>query len=87
MRSEGHGKTLLSDLKPGERCRVNALLFTWRPVMRRLMSIGLLPGEELIVERISPEYLIRFGFTRLAINRTIAREIVVDKMAVAPGNR
>lgn len=81
------GETALSNLKAGERGRINALLFAWRPVMRRLISIGLLPGEELIVERSSPEYLIRFGFTLLAINRTLARDIIVDKMTFTPGNR
>ncbi len=81
------GKSLLTGLKPGEQGRIEALLFSGRPVTRRLISLGLLPGEIITLEQTYPEYLIRFGFTRLALNRKAARLIVVRKIASLTGKR
>lgn len=81
------GKSLLTGLKPGEQGKVEALLFPERPVTRRLISLGLLPGEIIVLEQDYPEYLIRFGFTRVALNRKVARMIVVHKLASFPGKR
>lgn len=78
-------RVLLSEMRPGERGRVAALLRSRNPAARRLMVLGFLPGEIFILERNSPEFLIRYGFTCLAMNRRAARGILVEILAGSPG--
>lgn len=66
-------------LKPGERGQVAAYLDPQNLTARRLALLGLVPGEFFSVERSLPEILIRFGYTRVAINRKLARQIMIIK--------
>jgi ferrous iron transport protein A len=45
--------TDLSKLAPGERARITAI-GAIGPMKRRLMDMGLLPGEEVLVQKIAP---------------------------------
>lgn len=80
-------RVLLSSLKPGQSGRVVSYLHPEQPAMRRLAVLGFLPGEFFTLELCRPDYLIRFGYTRVAINKKIARNILVYKMALPFGKR
>lgn len=80
-------KQLLATMSPGDRGEVISFFHSGSTAVRRLASIGFLPGEKFILERCWPDYLIRFGYTRLAMNRTLAREIMVYNMKVSSGYR
>lgn len=71
---------LLSQMQPGERGRIVALEYPADEPPERLLVLGLLPGEELVLEQRFPGFLIRFGCTRLAVNRKVADMIRVSKM-------
>ena len=85
MREKNATKILLAAMKPGDRGEVLSFLHPEQPAMRRLASLGFLPGEKFTLERRSPDYVIRFEYTRLAINRKLAREILVGNMMVSSG--
>ncbi|HOB87146.1 MAG TPA: FeoA family protein [Bacillota bacterium] len=74
----------LKDLEPGAKGMVADLVFAEPQILRRLTTLGLIPGELVVVEQCRPDYLIRFGYTRLAINRRVAEGIKVYKMAGSP---
>jgi len=44
----------LSNLKPGEQGRIIKLESTIGPLRRRLMDMGVLPGELVKVEKVAP---------------------------------
>ncbi len=77
MKRRSAEKMLLAAMKPGQIGEVISFLHPETPAVHRLAALGFLPGEKFIVERCRPDYLIRFGYTRLAINRKLAREILV----------
>jgi Fe2+ transport system protein FeoA len=87
MQRKAVEKLLLDALKPGDQGEVVSFLHPEYPAMRRLAALGFLPGEKFILERCRPDYLIRFGYTRLAMNKRLAREILVCKMEVFFGYR
>lgn len=87
MRTKANEKVLLAVMKPGDQGEVLSFLHPEYPAMRRLAALGFLPGERFILERCRPGYLIRFGYTRLAMNRVLAREILVCKMEASFGYR
>lgn len=72
---------LLRWMKPGQRGRVYSFAESNEPVIRRLVVLGFLPGEDFVLERNRPDYLIRFGYTRIAINRGVAGKILVRILA------
>lgn len=82
MRRKAAEKLLLAAMKPGDQGEVLSFLHPEYPAMRRLAALGFLPGEKFTLERCRPDYLIRFGYTRLAMNQMLAREILVCKMEV-----
>ncbi len=78
---------LLHHMRPGQAGEVASFLEPGQPAVRRLMVFGFLPGEKFILERCQPDYLIRFGWTRVAINKRIACGILVQKLARTMINR
>lgn len=78
---------LLHHMRPGQSGEVASFLEPGQPVVRRLVVLGFLPGEKFILERCQPDYLIRFGWTRVAINRRVARGILVQKLPRTMINR
>lgn len=45
--------TNLAKLAPGDRARITAV-GSIGPMKRRLMDMGLLPGEEVVVQKVAP---------------------------------
>ncbi len=83
MKRREQRKSLLTRLKPGDTAVVSSFLRPEQNSFRRLAALGFLPGENFILERNFPCYLIRYGYTRLAINRKTARGIMVYKLEAA----
>jgi len=79
---EAGDKRVLAALKPGDQGEVISFLNPADPAIHRLVSLGFLPGEKFILERRRPGYLIRFGYTRLAMDRRLAMAILVYKVKV-----
>jgi len=44
----------LSVLKPGEKGRIKRLESTICPMRRRLMDMGVIPGEQIRMEKVAP---------------------------------
>lgn len=70
------GFRLVSDLAPGETSEVVSL---GEEASRRktLSAFGLVPGSEITVIQQRPACVVRVGETELALDREIAREILV----------
>ncbi|ANH83140.1 iron transporter [Niabella ginsenosidivorans] len=70
---------LLSELKPGQRARIQK--FTTEDIFLKLMEMGCLPGEEIEVIKIAPLHdpisISVAGYT-LSLRLDEARFIVVD---------
>jgi ferrous iron transport protein A len=67
----------LSQVAPGQRVRLAALT-TEHHVARRLAELGLTPGIELeIIQDAGGPLLVAVRNTRLAVRRTVARNILV----------
>jgi len=71
-----------SELRPGERATVLCLGATATERHRTLTVFGVAPGAELTVVQQQPACVIKVGETELALDREIAREILVE-----PGER
>ena len=67
---------MVSDLAPGETSEVVSL---GAQASRRktLSAFGLVPGSEVTVVQQRPACVVRIGETELALDREIAREILV----------
>ena len=71
----------LTQLGPGERGRITYIKPRHHERLHRLSSFGLTPGTVIEVHQRSPAFCIRFEGTELAINRDVAEDIFVAKMA------
>ncbi len=72
----------VSDLRPGTRASVLCLGPTATERHRTLTVFGLVPGADVTVLQQQPACVIKVGETELALDREIAREILVEP---APG--
>ena len=71
----------LPDLAPGERGRVTFIKPKHHHRLHRLNSFGLIPGTIVEVHQRSPAFCIRYEGTEIAINRDVAEDIYVTRMA------
>jgi len=70
----------LSELKSGERGTI--ISFESTELELKLMEMGCLPGEEVIVEQIAPlgdPISIRIAGYSLSLRKNEARQIIVDR--------
>ncbi len=69
----------LADLKPGQSGRITALATTGA-LRRRLMDMGLLPGQEILVEKVAPlgdPLEVQVRSYHLSLRRTEAQQVAV----------
>lgn len=71
----------LSKLKAGERGKVAYITTRLHASLDRLSSIGVIPGLELAVHQKYPSIVIQFGETQLALDKDIANNIYVRRLA------
>lgn len=70
----------LSELKSGEKARISS--FDSPELELKLMEMGCIPGEEVVVEQIAPlgdPISIRIAGYSLSLRKNEARQIIVDK--------
>ncbi|SDD76183.1 FeoA family protein [Niabella drilacis] len=76
---EQQKELLLSDLKPGQRARIQK--FTTEEIFLKLMEMGCLPGEEIEIIKVAPlndPISISVAGYTLSLRLDEARFIVVD---------
>ncbi len=80
-RQEGDvGVVALTELKAGEKGEIAYLAATDASKMQKLMSMGVLPGSDLLVTRTFPSYIFKVGHSEFAVDGELAREIFVRKV-------
>ncbi|GAB4093372.1 FeoA family protein [Flaviaesturariibacter terrae] len=70
----------LSELKQGERGRIQS--FSSSELELKLMEMGCIPGEEVVVEQIAPlgdPISIKIAGYSLSLRRNEAQEIIVER--------
>jgi ferrous iron transport protein A len=70
----------LSELKSGERATIHS--FESSELELKLMEMGCIPGEEVVVEQIAPlgdPISIRIAGYSLSLRKNEAKQILVDK--------
>ncbi len=73
------GVVALTELKAGEEGEIAYLAATDVSKMQKLMSMGVLPGCDLVVTRTFPSYVFKVGHSEFAVDSELAREIFVRK--------
>jgi len=48
--------------------------------MQKLMAMGVLPGNRIILVQAFPSYIFRVGFSEFAIDTALAKEIFVRRI-------
>ena len=79
-RQEGDvGVVALTELKAGEQGEIASLAASDAGKMQKMMSMGVLPGNNLKVTRTFPTYIFKVGHSEFAVDAELAREIFVRK--------
>jgi Fe2+ transport system protein FeoA len=62
----------LSDMRPGERLPVLRLSEDDPDLLRKILSLGILPGDLVVLLRRSPAFVFEVGRSQFAIDRELA---------------
>ncbi|MEJ2719646.1 MAG: metal-dependent transcriptional regulator [bacterium] len=65
----------LSALRPGEEGTVAYISSRFHVRLTRLASLGLMPGQVVVVKQVRPSFVVAYGETELAIEKDVADEI------------
>ena len=79
-RSGDLGVVPLTEFKSGQEGEIAYLLTEDNKKMQKLMAMGVLPGNRIMLVQSFPSYIFRVGFSEFAIDTALAREIFVRKM-------
>ena len=69
----------LTEFKPGQEGEIAYIQTEDNKKMQKLMAMGVLPGNRIILVQSYPSYIFRVGFSEFAIDTALAREIFVRK--------
>ncbi|HUT76224.1 MAG TPA: metal-dependent transcriptional regulator [Polyangia bacterium] len=75
----------LTDLRPGERARIVYITPRDHHRLHRLSSMGLNPGIEIELHQRNPAFCLRVDETELALDRDVAGDIQVSRLAGGNG--
>lgn len=79
-RAEGDlGIVALTELKSGEGGEIAYIQTDDNKKMQKLMAMGVLPGNKIVLAQSFPSYVFRVGYSEFAIDTNLAREIFVRK--------
>jgi len=67
----------LADLHPGEGGRIAYIHARQRPMLRRLLAMGAVPGAPISLLQTRPSYVFAVGHTQIAVDRETAQDIYV----------
>ncbi len=70
----------LDTLSPGEKGKIAYIVTSDHPYLHKLLSLGIVPGTEVVLHQCSPSYVIRVGETQIALDSTVAKDIYVRKI-------
>ena len=73
------GVVSLTELKAGESGEIAYLAADDSKKMQKLMSMGVLPGNQLVLRQAYPSYVFRIGHSEFAVDSGLARDIFVRK--------
>jgi DtxR family Mn-dependent transcriptional regulator len=73
------GVVALTELKVGETAEIAYLATEDPKKMQKLMSMGVLPGNQIRLSRTFPSYVFHVGNSEFAVDEMLAREIFVRK--------
>ncbi|GFE59400.1 metal-dependent transcriptional regulator [Geobacter sp. AOG1] len=73
------GVVPLTELKSGEEGEIAYILTEDSKKMQKLMAMGVLPGNRILLMQSFPSYIFRVGFSEFAIDTAMAREIFVRR--------
>lgn len=79
-RAEGDlGVVPLTEFKSGQEGEIAYIQTEDSKKMQKLMAMGVLPGNKIVLVQAFPSYIFRVGFSEFAIDSNLAREIFVRK--------
>ncbi len=78
-RSGDLGVVPLTELKSGEEGEIAYIQTEDSKKMQKLMAMGVLPGNRIVLAQTFPSYIFRVGFSEFAIDTNMAREIFVRR--------
>jgi len=70
----------LPKLKPGEQGEIAYLATSDDKKMQKLMSMGVLPGSQLVLVQNFPSYIFKIGQSQFAVDEELAQEIYVRRV-------
>ncbi|HEY5974607.1 MAG TPA: metal-dependent transcriptional regulator [Geobacteraceae bacterium] len=73
------GVVPLTELKSGEEGEIAYILTEDDKKMQKLMAMGVLPGNRIVLMQAFPSYIFRVGFSEFAIDTAMAKEIFVRR--------
>jgi DtxR family Mn-dependent transcriptional regulator len=73
------GVVALTELKAGDHGEIAYLSTADPKKMQKLMSMGVLPGNQLELRRSFPTFIFRIGHSEFAVDEVLAREIFVRR--------
>ena len=76
MNSAESTKTL-ADLRPGVNATVTSFVESDESILRKILSLGIVPGDDLLVLSSWPAVVFELGSTSYAIDTEIAKRIRV----------
>ena len=78
-RSGDLGVVPLTELKSGQEGDIAYIQTEDGKKMQKLMAMGVLPGNRILLMQAFPSYIFRVGFSEFAIDSAMAREIFVRR--------
>jgi DtxR family Mn-dependent transcriptional regulator len=73
----------LSSLRPGEEGTIAYISSRYHARLKRLASLGVMPGQVVMVKQVRPSFVVAYGETELALEKGVADEIYLR----IPNNR
>ena len=79
-RAEGDlGIVPLTEFKSGQEGEIAYIQTNDNKKMQKLMAMGVLPGNRIVLMQAYPSYIFRVGYSEFAIDSNLAKEIFVRK--------
>lgn len=73
------GVVPLTEFKSGQEGEIAYIQTEDHKKMQKLMAMGVLPGNKIVLVQSFPSYIFRVGFSEFAIDTNLAKEIFVRK--------
>ncbi len=73
------GVVPLTEFKSGQEGEIAYILTEDNKKMQKLMAMGVLPGNTIVLVQSYPSYIFRVGYSEFAIDTNLAKEIFVRK--------